>query len=241
MLSEPPLPLFEAPSAAGRPPSYIADHRMRLRARFVEGGADAMPDYELLELLLFRAIPRRDVKPIAHALLGRFGDLGAVLGAEIAALTEIDGVGPHAAAELAIVAAAARRMAQSRLRQRPILSSWHALLDYCRTAMAHRSTEALRILYLDTRNGLIADEAQTGTVDHVPLAPRQVVKRALELDAKALIVVHNHPSGDPTPSSSDVAMTKQLVAACATLDITVHDHLVIGRGREVSFAADGLL
>lgn len=231
-----PLPLPD------RLPSYIADHRQRLRARFADGGAQAVAEYELLELILFRAIPRQDVKPLARALLDTFGDLAGVISAPPARLRQVRGAGDAVVLELKLVEAAAQRMARARVLNRPVLSSWNALLDYCHTAMAHRSTEQFRILFLDRKNVLIADEEQAkGTVDHVPVYPREVVKRALELDASALILVHNHPSGDPTPSQADIAMTAQIAQACQALGLTLHDHLVIGRAREVSFRAEGLL
>ena len=178
------------------------------------GGAAAMPDYELLELVLFRAIPRQDVKPLARRLLDRFGDFNRVLAAPARRLAEVQGVGDAVVQELKIVEAAAQRMARARVMHRPVLSGWDALLDYCHTSMAHREIEQFRVLYLDRKNVLIADEEQArGTVDHVPVYPREVVKRALELNASALILVHNHPSGDPTPSEADIAMTVQ-VAGC---------------------------
>ncbi|WP_417740785.1 RadC family protein [Salipiger sp.] len=223
-------------------PSYLRDHRVRLRQRFREGGADALPDYEMLELLLFRAIPRRDVKPLARALLDTFGDFNAVISAPEYRLRAVGGVGQSVITELKLVEAAAHRLARSRVLQRPVVSSWDALLTYCQTAMAHRETEQFRILFLDRKNVLIADEAQArGTVDHVPVYPREVVKRALELNASALILVHNHPSGDPTPSGADIEMTEQIRIAAEALGITLHDHLVIGRSRELSFRAEGLL
>ena len=236
----------EAPSRrlapSGRVPSYIADHRQRLRARFRDGGARAMPDYELLELVLFRAIPRQDVKPLAHALLERFGDFNRVLSASPARLMDVSGVGDAVVTELKIVEAAAQRLARARVINAHAISSWDALLDYCHTTMAHRDTEQFRVLFLDRKNILIADEDQAqGTVDHVPVYPREVAKRALELNASALILVHNHPSGDPTPSASDIDMTRQIDAACRTLGLTLHDHLIVGRSREVSFRAEGLL
>ncbi|EKX58242.1 DNA repair protein RadC [Rhodobacter sp. AKP1] len=243
------LPLFPgdedealAVPLGARLPSYIADHRKRLRARFQEGGAAAMPDYELLELLLFRSIPRQDVKPLARRLIDRFGDLNRVVTADMARLLDVDGVGETVAQDLKILEAVAQRMARARVMNQPVLTSWAALLDYCHTTMAHRATEQFRVLYLDRKNVLIADEEQArGTVDHVPVYPREVVKRALELNASALILVHNHPSGDPTPSDQDVAMTAQIQEAAATLGIVLHDHLVIGRGREVSFRGQGYL
>ncbi len=225
----------------GRTPSYIRDHRKRLRERFLNGGANAVPDYELLELVLFRAIPRRDVKPLARTLIDTFGDFNRVLSAPIAQLHQVDGVGDAVAIELKIVEAAAHRLARAKVMQRHVVSSWDALLDYCHTTMAHRATEQFRILFLDTKNAVIADEEQAkGTVDHVPVYPREVVKRALELNAASLILVHNHPSGDPTPSDADVIMTKKIVAVATALGITVHDHLIIGKSCELSFRAQGL-
>lgn len=231
------------PSAGGgKTPSYIADHRARLRERFMQGGAAAMPDYELLELVLFRAVPRQDMKPLARRLLDRFGDFNRVLSAEPARLADVEGVGPAVITELKIVAAAAQRLARSRVIQRPVLTSWDALVDYCHTAMAHGEVEQFRVLYLDRKNVLIADEEQAkGTVDHVPVYPREIVRRALDLNASALILVHNHPSGDPTPSESDIVMTQRIVRAAETMSIVVHDHLIIGKNRELSFRAQGLL
>ncbi|MES2845869.1 MAG: DNA repair protein RadC [Pseudomonadota bacterium] len=248
---EAPLPLFPpagdedevaTPPAPGRLPSYIADHRKRLRARFLDGGHQAMPEYELLELILFRALPRQDVKPLARTLLDTFGDLNRVITAPIPRLNAVKGVGDAVVLELKIVEAAAQRMARARVMNRPVLSSWDALLDYCHTTMAHRETEQFRILFLDRKNVLIADEEQAkGTVDHVPVYPREVVKRALELNASAVILVHNHPSGDPTPSDADIAMTIQISDACQVLGLTLHDHLIIGKSREISFQAQGYL
>lgn len=249
-----PLPLFPAAEpagdeavpvplpAGGRLPSYIAGHRARLRERFRQGGAEAMPDYELLELLLFRVMERQDVKPVARALLDAFGDLASVLAAPIPRLVEVPGVGPAIALELKITEAVAHRMARARVMGRVVVSSWAQLLEYCRTVMAHRDREQVRVLYLDRKNRLIADEEQgEGTVDHVPLYPREVLRRALELGASALILVHNHPSGDPTPSEADIAMTRQIETGAEALGLSLHDHLVIGRGREISFRAEGLL
>ena len=244
------LPLFtheEGDEALGAPvlgrlPSYIADHRKRLRSRFMEGGAAAMPDYEMLELLLFRAIPRQDVKPLARLLLDSFGDFNRVVTASPARLLAVKGVGEAVLQELKIVEAAAQRMMRARVMNRAVLSSWDALLDYCHTTMAHRETEQFRILFLDRKNVLIADEEQAkGTVDHVPVYPREVVKRALELNASAIILVHNHPSGDPTPSDADVSMTHQIKDAGDVLGILLHDHLIIGKSRELSFRAQGYL
>ncbi|WP_089278738.1 RadC family protein [Antarctobacter heliothermus] len=223
-------------------PSYIRDHRARLRERFLIGGSDALPDYEMLELVLFRAIPRRDVKPLARQLLETFGDFNGVLSAPPHRLREVNGVGDAVLTELKIVEAAAHRLARSRVLGKQVLSSWDALLDYCQTSMAHRDTEQFRILFLDRKNVLIADEPQArGTVDHVPVYPREVVKRALELNASAIILVHNHPSGDPTPSQADIDMTAQIQMAADALGITLHDHLVIGKSQELSFRSEGLL
>ena len=201
-----------------------------------------MPDYELLELVLFRAIPRQDVKPLAHALLDRFGDFNRVITASPQRLADVRGVGEAVITELKIVEAAAQRMARARVLNRNAIASWDALLDYCHTTMAHRDIEQFRVLYLDRKNVLIADEETArGTVDHVPVYPREVAKRALEHNASALILVHNHPSGDPTPSQSDIDMTNQIERACGALGLTLHDHIVIGRSREISFRAEGLL
>ncbi len=230
------------PLAQGRLPSYIRDHRKRLRARFMDGGAQAMPDYELLELVLFRAIPRQDVKPLARRLIEVFGDFNRVLSATAQQLRDVDGVGDAVAIEIKVIEAAAHRLSRARMMQRHVLSGWDALLDYCHTTMAHRTTEQFRILFLDTKNVVIADEEQAkGTVDHVPVYPREVVKRALELNASALILVHNHPSGDPTPSQADIDMTRQIATAAGALGLTVHDHLIIGKSCELSFRAEGFL
>ena len=230
------------PGKVARQPSYLTDHRARLRERFMQGGASAMPDYELLELILFRAVPRQDMKPLARRLIDYFGDFNRVLSAGPARLADVDGVGPAVITELKIVEAAAQRLARARVINRPVLSSWDALLDYCHTTMAHQGIEQFRVLYLDRKNVLIADEEQArGTVDHVPVYPREIVRRALELNASALILVHNHPSGDPTPSQSDISMTARIAAAAAAMDITIHDHLIIGKSCETSFRASGLL
>lgn len=232
----------EAAPVAGKQPSYIRDHRKRLRERFLAGGPDAMPEYELLELVLFRAIPRQDVKPLARHLLDHFGDFNRVLAAPLEQLKKVKGVGDAVCLELKIVEASAHRLARAKVMQRHVISSWDAVLDYCHTVMAHRDTEQFRILFLDTKNVLIADEAQAkGTVDHVPVYPREVVKRALELNAGSILLVHNHPSGDPTPSQADIDMTAQIESAAKALSITVHDHLIIGKSRELSFRAEGLL
>ncbi|WP_170440070.1 RadC family protein [Ruegeria arenilitoris] len=230
------------PLPEGRLPSYIKDHRQRLRERFMSGGAGAMPDYELLELVLFRSIPRQDMKPLARRMLDAFGDFNRVLTAPVERLRQIKGVGDTVITDLKILEACAHRMARARVMQRHVISSWDALLDYCHTTMAHREIEQFRVFYLDRKNVLIADEEQAkGTVDHVPVYPREVAKRALELNASALILVHNHPSGDPTPSQSDIEMTNRINDACAVLGLTLHDHLIIGKSTELSFRSEGYL
>ena len=217
-------------------------HRERLRDRFLKGGADAMPDYELLEMTLFAAVPRRDTKPLAKALLARFGSFAEVIAAPPARLAEINGAGMSVVQQLKIVEAAAHRSAKTQVINRPALSSWTALLDYCTAAMARVTNEEFRVLFLDRKNVLVADEVQNrGTVDHTPVYPREIIKRALELSASAIILVHNHPSGDPTPSKADIAMTREVVTAARTLGIAVHDHLVIGRSGHASFKSLGLL
>ncbi|MBV9548868.1 MAG: DNA repair protein RadC [Alphaproteobacteria bacterium] len=222
--------------------SAHAGHRQRLRARFLKGGTEAMPDYELLELTLFAALPRRDTKPLAKALLARFGSFAEVIAAPGDRLLEVDGVGENVAAHLKIVEAAAHRLAQTRVVGQPALSSWAALLDYCTAAMARGQKEEFRVLFLNRKNVLIADEVQSrGTIDHTPVYPREIVKRALELAATAIILVHNHPSGDPTPSRADIEMTRDIAKAAAALGITVHDHLVVGRKGHASFKALNLL
>lgn len=219
----------------GSPTPHYHGHRQRLRARFKDAGADALADYELLELLLFRSIPRQDTKPLAKALIARFGSLAEVLGASEARIKGVEGIGEATILDLKIVLESARRLARLGVVKRPVLSSWSAVIDYCRTAMAYEDKEQFRIIFLDKKNAVIADEVQqTGTVDHTPVYPREVVKRALELASTALILVHNHPSGDPTPSRADVQMTKQIVDAAQPLGITVHDHIIIARDGHAS-------
>ena len=214
---------------AEAPPHYHG-HRDRLRARFREAGPDALADYEMLELVLFRAIPQRDVKPLAKTLLDKFGSFAEVISAPPERLKEVGGLGDAAVTEFKIVAAAAQRLAKGQLRKRPVLSSWSSVLDYCRTAQAFSEKEQFRILFLDKRNQLIADEVQQkGTVDHTPVYPREVVKRALELSATAIILVHNHPSGDPTPSRADIVMTQAVIDVAGPLGISVHDHIIVGK------------
>ena len=231
---------FDAASAA--PPPHYIGHRERLRERFLAAGGNALPDYELLELVLFAALPRRDVKPLAKALLARFGSFAETIAAPPDRLQEVDGVGESVVTQLKIVEAAALRLSKTKVLGRPALSSWQALLDYCSAAMARNPQEQFRVLFLDRKNALIADEVQGhGTIDHTPVYPREIVKRALELSASAIILVHNHPSGDPTPSRADIEMTREIVAAAKSLRIAVHDHLVIGRGGHASFKALGLM
>ena len=226
--------------AGGTP--HFHGHRDRLRARFRDNGADALADYELLEMALYRAISRRDTKPIAKALLKEFGSLSEVLAAPPARLKETEGMGDKAVSELKLIKALAERMGREAVRARPVLSSWSVLLDYCRTAMAFEEREEFRVLFLDKKNALIADEVQQrGTVDHAPVYPREVMRRALELSATAIILVHNHPSGDPRPSRADIQLTQTIVEVGKPLGITVHDHLVIGREGHASFRGMGLL
>lgn len=221
--------------------AHYHGHRDRLRARFRDQGGDALPDYELLELLLFRAIPRRDTKPIAKALIDRFGSFTEVLGAPAERLREVPGIGDAVATELKLMEAAAKRYARGQVNERQVLSSWNAVLDYCRASMAFETREQFRILFLDKRNGLIADEVQqTGTVDHTPVYPREVVKRALEHSASAIILVHNHPSGDPSPSRADIEMTKTIADIAKPLGIALHDHIIVGRQGHTSFRAQKL-
>lgn len=228
------------PAKPARP--HFLGHRDRLRERASAGGLGALPDYELLELLLFRAIPRGDVKPLAKALLVRFGSLAAVLGASTEELRSVSGVGESVALDLKLLHEMMLRSAREEVARRPVISSWSALLAYVKTALAHEAREQFRVLFLDKKNQLIADELMNrGTVDHAPVYPREVVRRALELSASAVILVHNHPAGDPTPSSADIDMTRQVVTAARSLRIDVHDHLVVGRHGVASFKALGLM
>ena len=217
-------------------------HRERLRERFRKGGADAMPDYELLELLLFRAIPRRDTKPLAKLLLRHFGSFAEVISAPDERLSKIPGLGDSVITELKVVRATALRLMQGDVRKRPVLAAWSDVIGYCRAAMAFETKEQFRILFLDKRNHIIADEVQQrGTVDHTPVYVREIVKRALELSATAIILVHNHPSGDPTPSRADIDMTKLIVSTSKPLGILVHDHLIIAKDGHTSFKSKGLI
>ncbi|QEE39668.1 MULTISPECIES: DNA repair protein RadC [unclassified Methylobacterium] len=228
--------LFPASAApVAKEPPHFHGHRDRLREKFAVAGAEALPDYELLELVLFRAIPRRDVKPLAKALVARFGSFAEVLSAEPARLMEVEGVSAGVAADLKLIEAAGRRLARGALRERAVLNSWSALSEYLRATMAFAAREEFRILFLDKRNHLIADEVQgRGTVDHTPVYPREVARRALELSATAIILAHNHPSGDPSPSTADVAMTREIVSVLAPLKIVVHDHIILGRNGHAS-------
>jgi DNA repair protein RadC len=217
-------------------PDDKAGHRRRLRDRFQNGGADAVPDYELLELILFRAFPRVDTKPVAKRLLAKFGSFAEVVSAPPERLKEVEGVGDRAVEELKLIKAAAERLTKGEIRARPALSSWSSVLDYLRLAQGFEAREQFRILFLDKKNHLIADEVQgRGTVDHTPVYVREVVKRALELSATAIILVHNHPSGDPTPSRADIDMTKQIIDAARPLGVSVHDHVIVGRNGHASF------
>lgn len=210
-------------------------HRERLRDRFRDAGADALSDYELLEMVLFRALPRRDVKPLAKALIAKFGSLAETVHAPETLLKEVSGLGDSAITEIKLIAATASRVAKGQVKQKTVLSSWSTVIDYCRTSMAFADKEQFRILFLDKRNQLIADELQqVGTIDHTPVYPREVVKRALELSATAIILVHNHPSGDPTPSTADIQMTKSIMAISGPLGISVHDHIIVGKNGHAS-------
>jgi DNA repair protein RadC len=226
---------------AGEKPHFLG-HRERLRSRFMTAGAEALLDYELLELALFRALPRQDTKPLAKQLIDKFGSFAEVLAADPERLKEIKGVGDAVVTELKIIEAASLRLLRSSVIKRPVLQSWTQLIDYCHASMAYSAKEAFRVLFLDKKNLLIADEVQQeGTVDHTPVYPREVIKRALELSACAIVLVHNHPSGDPTPSRADIEMTQRIVEAADKLGIKVHDHVIIGRSGHASFRGLHLL
>tara|TARA_R110002124_G_scaffold51746_1_gene149367 strand:- start:923 stop:1627 length:705 start_codon:yes stop_codon:yes gene_type:complete len=234
------MPDGSAPDKS-KPTDHMAGHRERLRKRFVASPA-AVPDYELLELILFRTIPRRDVKPLAKELIATFGSFGSTIHADPARLNDVKGISDATIADFAILRETTARLTQAKVMKREVISSWGALLDYCFAAMAHNSIEQFRILFLDRQNVLIADEVQqTGTIDHTPVYPREVVKRALALNASSIILVHNHPSGDPTPSRDDITMTQQIIDTAKPLGISVHDHLVIGKGKHASFKSLGLI
>jgi DNA repair protein RadC len=237
MLERPAAPRY-IPACPDPEADLHAGHRQRLRARFLGAGEDALADYELLELILFRAIPRRDVKPLAKRLLAKLGSFAEVIAAPKERLAEVSGLGEAAIAELKVIEAAAHRLARGQVKGRDVLSSWSGVLDYCRTVMAFCEREELRILFLDKRNRLIEEERQqVGTVDHTPVYPREVVKRALELSATAIILVHNHPSGDPTPSRADIEMTQAIIAVARPLGISVHDHIIVGKDGHASLKA----
>jgi DNA repair protein RadC len=222
--------------------AHYHGHRERLRTRFRDAGGDALADYELIELILFRAIPRRDVKPLAKSLIARFGSFGEVVAAPAARLAEFDGMSEGVVTEFKIIEASAQRFIKGRIRKRRSMGSWSEVIDYCRTSMAFEDHEEFRVLFLDKKNGLITDETQgIGTVDHTPVYPREIVKRALELASSAVILVHNHPSGDPTPSSQDVKMTLDIIAVAAPLGVTVHDHIVVGKQGHASLRGLGLI
>jgi len=217
---------------------HFHGHRDRLRQRFIDGGPDALPDYELLELVLFRSLPRRDTKPVAKALIDTFGSFAEVISAPRERLVKVKGIGHSVATDLKIIQAASLRLAKGSVLDKTALHSWSQLIDYCRSAMAYECKEQFRILFLDKKNYLIADEIQgKGTVDHTPVYTREVIHRSLELGASSIILVHNHPSGDVTPSRADIEMTKKIIDAAEKLGITVHDHLIIGREGHASFRA----
>ncbi|MDC9701430.1 MAG: DNA repair protein RadC [Alphaproteobacteria bacterium] len=221
---------------------HFQGHRERLRQKFRSLGSEALVDYELLELLLFSALPRRDTKPLAKALIKKFGSFAEVISASEKRLKEIDGVGETIITQIKIAEATSFRLLRRQVQSRPLLSSWSSVLDYCHVGMAFAEIEQLRILFLDKKNALISDEVQqTGTVDHTPLYPREVIKRALELSATAIILVHNHPSGDPTPSASDIEMTHKIFKIAKTLNIEVHDHIIIGKNGHTSMKGLGLI
>jgi DNA repair protein RadC len=224
------------------PEPHYRGHRDRLRQRFLSGGADALPDYELLELLLFMAIPQKDIKPLAKDLVARFGSLSGVLNASVTDLITVKGISENSAATLKIVQAAAHRLLKQDLMKRPILNSWARLMEYCAATMAHEGREHFRVLFLNKKNELVADEIQhSGTVDHTQAYPREIMKRALELGATALVLCHNHPSGDPTPSRADIEMTQAIIAAGQPFNIIIHDHLVVSRNGTASFKTMGLM
>jgi DNA repair protein RadC len=227
---------------APRSPISAEGHRNRLRARLLTGGSDSVADHELLELVLFLALPRRDTKPIARALLTRFGSFAGAVSAPLADLRSVEGMGDAGAAALRTVQAAAQRLVRAEVLHRPVLANWDRLIDYLMAVLARERVEQFRVLFLDNRNRLLADEAQArGTVNHTPVYPREVVKRALELHATALILVHNHPSGDPNPSRDDIEMTGLVKQAAAALSIALHDHVIVGNGRWFSFRREGVL
>ena len=220
----------------------VEGHRARLRARFLAGGAEAVAEHELIEMILFLALPRRDTKPISRALLARFGSYAAAISASVPDLLSVEGLGEAGVAALKIVQASAQRLAKAEVLYRPVLSNWDRLMEYLQAVLAREKIEQFRVLFLDNRNRLLGDEAQsTGTVNHTPVYPREVVKRALDLHATAIILVHNHPSGDPSPSREDIEMTKEIKHAANALSIVLHDHVIVGNGQWLSFRKAGLL
>ncbi len=234
--------LDQLPEDRPSAPIGAEGHRQRLRARLLTAGPESVADHELLELVLFLALPRRDTKPIARALLARFGSFANVIAAPLPELRGVDGMGEAGAAALKTVQAAALRLMRSEVQERPVLGNWDQLMGYLTAVLSRERVEQFRILFLDNRNRLLADEAQArGTVNHTPVYPREVAKRALELHATALILVHNHPSGDPTPSRPDIEMTREIKAALGTLSVVVHDHIIVGNGTWLSFRKEGLL
>jgi DNA repair protein RadC len=237
------MPTRRNPAAAepDEKPDYLG-HRERLRERLLHGGVAALPDYELLEFLLFGARARGDLKPLAKALIARFGSFAGVLSADREALEHVSGMGDASVAALQAVREAAVRLLRAEARERPVIASWQKLLDYCTATGGFAEIEEFHLLFLDRKNMLIADERQQrGTVDHVPVYPREVVKRALDLGASAIIMVHNHPSGDTTPSKGDIDMTRAVAKAAEAVGVAVHDHVIVGRGRHTSFKSLGLL
>lgn len=233
--------LQAAKPAAEESPHYFG-HRARLRERFLDSSGDAIPDYELLELILFSARPRGDVKPLAKRLLKQFGSFSKVIYADDVALRQVDEVGDAVIAALKTVRVAAQRLIKSEIADQPVIQSWSALMDYCKLAMGNSKVEEFRVLFMNHRHALIADEVMhRGTINHTPVYPREVVKRGLELSAAAIILLHNHPSGDPTPSKADIDVTKKIVEAAATVGITVHDHVIITETGHYSFKSFGLI
>jgi DNA repair protein RadC len=230
-----PLPAVAAPAGAD-------GHRERMRARLLTAGPDALADHEMLEMVLFLALPRRDTKALAHTLISRFGSFAGAIAAPVMELRQIEGLGDAAVAALKCVQAAALRLARAELAPLPLLNNWDRLMQYLTAELARERVEQFRVLFLDARNRLLADEAQgRGTVNHTPVYPREVVKRALELQATAIILVHNHPSGDPTPSSEDIATTRDVREAARALGIVLHDHVIVGNGAWTSLRRDGLM
>ncbi len=231
------MSLIDSPQPIG-----AEQHRSRMRLRLLTAGPEALADYELLEMVLFLALPRKDTKPIAKALLARFGSFANVIAAPVPALCEVEGMGEASAAALKTVQAAALRLARAEAREAPVLANWDRLMDYLNAVLAREPIEQFRVLFLDTRNRLLADEQQgRGTVNHTPVYPREVVRRALELQSTAIILVHNHPSGDPSPSRDDIEMTREIRRAADALGIVMHDHVIVGNGRWFSFRREGLL